>query len=216
MRQHTLLLTIVLLIAGCSTPQHEDAWRYQAATSTKAYAEHFLKDETILIKSNYSHAERSAKQSSDLLPLARLYLSSCALNRAVLVDDPCGDFATTQNLYDDAELDAYYAMLTQKLTPEAVGDLPYRYRSFARAYLKNDAKAIRSAIDTLSPLLSKMVAASLARDYLSEGQITSIIDDASKLGYRRAVIAWMKHLQSVTTDPQQRELLQKKLELLNR
>ena len=214
MRNRLLSFIGLLLLAGCSTPQHEDAWRYQAAAATKAYGEHFLKDETVLIKSNYSHAERSAKQSSDLLPLARLYLSRCALNRAVLVDDPCNEFAQTLAVYDDPELGAYYAMLTNTLTPDAVDDLPYRYRRFAKAYLTDDVPAIHNALEGITPLRSRMVAASLVRDRLSEKEIEAIIDDASHLGYRRAVIAWMEYLRDVTADPHKRAQLQRKLELL--
>ena len=209
-------LLIILFFAGCSTPQHEDAWRYQAASATEAYGEHFLKDERVQIQSNYSHAERSAKQSADLVPLARLYLSECALNRAVLVDDDCEKFAKTIPMQYDPELTAYYAMLKGTLTQKQVGNLPWRYRSFARAYLAKDAKEIRSTVAAMEPLRSRLVAASLVRDTLQEADIDSLIDAMSYLGYRRALLAWMAYLGDITPDMQKRRRLQQKQELLTR
>jgi hypothetical protein len=205
---------IILLLAGCSTPQHEDAWRYQAAASTEAYGEHFLKDEKVQIQSNYSHAERSAKQSADLVPLARLYLSECALNRAVLVDDDCEKFVQTLPMQHDKELAAYYAMLNHTLTKKQVSDLPWRYRDFARAYLSKDANAIRRTVAATEPLRSRIVAASLVRDTLNESDIEALIDAISYLGYRRALLSWMAYLADITSDEQKRRLLLQKQELL--
>lgn len=205
---------MILLFAGCSTPQHEDAWRYQAASSTKAYGEHFLKDEKVQIQSNYSHAERSAKQSADLVPLARLYLSECALNRAVLIVDECQKFAQTLPLQNDPELAAYYAMLNGTLDKKQISDLPWRYRDFARAYLAEDSKAIRSSVAALTPLRSRLVAASLVRDRLEEADIEALIEDISYIGYRRALLSWMAYLAATTSDIQKRQLLLEKRKLL--
>ncbi|MDX1295092.1 MAG: hypothetical protein R3302_02425 [Sulfurimonadaceae bacterium] len=216
MRRALSITTVMILLAGCAAPQHEDAWRYQSAAATKAYGEHFLKDERVQIESNYSQAERTAKQSADLIPLARLYLSQCALNTAVLVDDPCSEFDRISDLHDDSEMKAYYAMLRGTLSSEQVRDLPSRYRSFARAYIEKEAEKIRRAVDGITPLRSRLVAASLVRHYLTDAQLDALISEASHVGYRRAVIAWMRFQMETTTDSDKKLLLERKLELLTK
>jgi hypothetical protein len=203
-------------LAGCSAPKHEDAWRYQSAAATKAYGEHFLKDERVQVESNYSQAERTAKQSGDLVPLARLYLSECALNIAVLVEERCEAFAQTRDVHDDAQLNAYYAMLTGSMTKSQVGELPQQYRSFARAYLSKELKKIRREVDGITPLRSRLVAASIARHYLTDKELDKLIGEASHLGYRRAVIAWMQYQKETTADAEKKLLLERKLELLTK
>lgn len=211
-----LLMLVPLLFAACSTPQHEDSWRYQAATATEAYAEHFLKDERLLVQSNYSHAERSARQSADLESLARLYLTRCALKRAVFEADGCEEAAELTLLLGDAGLSAYYAMLTASLPPEQISDLPPQYRRFGYALLSGDGDRICRTAMAVTPLRSRLVAAALVRDRLDPSDIETLIEDASHPGYRRAVLAWMRYLSDITTDPEQRSLLLKKLEYLQR
>lgn len=207
-------LCLLLLLAACTTPQHEDSWRYEAAAATKAYGEYFLKEEWAMIESEAITAERHAKQSGDLMPLARFHLSRCALHHAVLMEDACSDYRETAEAERFPELDAYYAMLQKQLKTSQISDLPYRYRRFARTWMKRDSAGVSDAIRTMTPLQSKMVAASLAPEALDEPLIESIIDEASHLGYRRAVIAWMTYLKGVTSDGAKREQLQKKLDLL--
>jgi hypothetical protein len=215
MKPLLLFITALLLtFTGCTTPQHEDSWRYDAAAATAAYGEGFLKEDWVMAQSEAIDAKRSARQSGDLLPLARFHLSQCALHHAIMADADCTEYLEIAAVEPSAEHDAYYAMLTKSLKKSQVSDLPYRYREFARAWLAQDQRWIRSAITALEPLQSKMVAASIALDYLDEPLIQSIIDGASHLGYRRAVIAWMRYLQEVTTDTSRKEHLQKKLDLL--
>lgn len=216
MTKYLSIATVLFLLAGCAAPKHADAWRYQSAAATKAYGEHFLKDERVQVESNYSQAERTAKQSADLVPLARLYLSACALNIAVLVEDTCESFAQTRSVHDDAELAAYYAMLTGTMTETEVADLPNRYRSFARAYLSKKPEKIRNTVDGITPLRSRLVAASIARHYLTDQQLDVLISEASHLGYRRAVIAWMRYQKETTADAEKKLLLERKLELLTK
>lgn len=217
MRTLSLLVPLILLaFTGCTTPQHEDSWRYDAAAATAAYGEGFLKEDWVMVESEAIDAKRSARLSGDLLPLARFYLSRCALNHAVLLDDDCAEYLEVADAAPSEEHDAYYAMLTKQLKKSQVSDLPYRYREFARAWLVQDTQWIRRAIALLEPLQSKMVAASIALEQLDEATVESIIDGASHLGYRRAVIAWMRHLQKMTADASKRERLQKKLELLEK
>ena len=209
-----LLPLLLLVIAGCTTPQHEDSWRYEAAAATKAYGEYYLKEDWVLIESESIQAVRSAKQSADLMPLARFYLSRCALHRAVLLEDDCRDYLETAAVERYDELDAYYAMLEGNLTERRVWDLPYQYRDFARAVLKGDGARIRTAVAAVTPLQSQMVAASLGLEHLDEPLIEAIIDEASRLGYRRAVIAWMRYLEGVSADAAKREKLRNTLKLL--
>lgn len=211
-----LLVPALLLLSACSTLQHPDQWRYDAAAATRAYGNAFLKGDDLMAEADYQAALRAAQQSADLLPLARLQLSRCALNRAVLIEDPCHAYRELSDLVDAPELVAYDAMLAGTLRRGQLESLPEQYRLFARARLNGDASAALSALQSISPLSSKMVAASTATELVDEATVTSIIDEASYRGYRRAVIAWMRHLAETTRDPRQKASLEKKLEVLGK
>lgn len=209
------LLPPLVLLSACSAPRHQDQWRYDAADATLAYREHFLHDNALMRADAYRRALRASQQSADLLPMARLYLTRCALNKAVLIDDPCDAYADVSPLIDSAELDAYYAMLTGTLDTDRIEQLPEQYRPFARAVAAQDAAAVRTALRTLAPPTSRMIAASTVLDTLDEALVETIVHDASEHGYRRAVIAWMHHLLLITNDPKKKKRLEKKLELIS-
>ncbi|MEA3372607.1 MAG: hypothetical protein U9Q62_02835 [Campylobacterota bacterium] len=212
----TLILTVVLLImtAGCSTKRPDDAWRYNTATAYKYAEQYFLEDKTALAKSEYNQAESYAKQSADLTPLTRLYLSKCALNRSVLLEDACDEYQSIAHHSDDPSLSSYFALLNQNVRQEEISALPSQYRSFAKAYLAKNRHAIQKSIADIEPLTSQMIAASTARSYLDDMTIEMIIERASYFGYKRAVIAWMQQLIDTTDDDKKAALLKQKLSVL--
>jgi len=210
-----LALSGLLFFAACSTPQHEDDWRYQAAGSTQAYAEYFLKEERAMTQSRFSHAERSARRSADLEPLGRLYLTRCALEHAVLQPLHCDLLDDHPLLLEAPGLGAYRALLNGSLKAERIPDLPPQYRDFAAALLRGASGRAEALLPRIEPLSSRLVAASLVRERLDDAAIQALIAEASRLGYRRAVNAWLQQLCRVTGDPGVRERTRETLTLLN-
>jgi len=213
-RQICFGLTLLFVLVGCSVPHHEDQWRYDAAAATRSYGDAFLKGDDIMAASAYEQALVASKQSGDLLPLARFRLTRCALNHAVLIDDDCSAYLEVAPVAPSPELEAYFAMLNGTLRHEQLLLLPPQYRSFFEARLANNPMAASKLLQAVTPLRSKMIAASSAPELLNDATIESIIDDASHFGYRRAVIAWTRYLIRTTSDAGKRTLLQRKLELL--
>jgi len=211
-----LLLSLIFFITGCSTKRPDNAWQYDAAASAKYAERYFLEGRYLLSQGEFRRAEKNAKQSGNMTPLARLYLGKCALNRSVLLEDDCREYTDIAALSDENELKSYYALLSGTLSAGEINDVPDQYRIFAAAYLKGDKKSIRKALENITPLTSKMVAASLSQEYLDEQIIESIIAEASHLGYRRAVIAWMRHLLSITKDEKKRNILKHKIGILTK
>lgn len=208
------LLPFLVLLGACSTPRHSDQWRYDAAAATQAYGEYFLMDNDVMTASERQQALVASRQSADLLPFARFQLSRCALNRAVLIEDSCEAFREAAPTVHAPDLEAYYAMLTGTLDDAQTALLPVQYRAFARARLATDNAEAQAALRTMTPLRSKMIAASTAPELLDDALVESIIDEASYLGYRRAVLAWMRYQIRTTSNADKKALLQRKLELL--
>jgi hypothetical protein len=207
---------LMLLLAGCAAPRHADQWRYRAAEATLEYRDAFLEADDSLAAEAYEIAENAAKQSADLDPLARLYLSECALRLAVLDPSDCPRYRVLSRIHHDTSHDAYHALISGRLQHDQIVALPPQYRAFAAAYASDDIDRARQAAETITPLHSRLVASALIRDRLDEPQVEALVDAASHHGYRRAVIAWMTYLQQRTADPDKALHLGETLRLLDR
>lgn len=211
-----LLILPLLLMLGCTAKRPDDAWRYNTATAYKYAEQYFLEGKDSLAVSEFREAEKHAKQSADVIPLARLYLSICALNKAVLLDNGCASYLEVAPYADEPELYSYHALLTGTLENDQLRYLPERYRAFAGALLKQESASIRRLIGQMQPLSSKMIAASLAREHIDDAIMESIIQEASHFGYKRALIAWMTLLASTTADRERAEQLLNRLQIMTR
>ncbi len=212
----TLILTFLLLImiSGCSTKRPDDAWRYNTATAYKYAEQYFLEGKNALAQSEYRRSESYAKQSADLTPLARLYLSKCALNRSVLLEDACDEYRSISEHSDDPSLPGYFALLSQDFRQKDISSFPPQYQPFAKAYLSKERHAIQKSIANIELLTSQMIAAAIAREYLDDATMETIIERASYFGYKRAVIAWMQQLIDTTDDAEKAARLKQKLSIL--
>jgi hypothetical protein len=167
-----------------------------------------------LAKNDLSRAIKHAKQSADLRMLARVYLGVCALNISVGIDDDCKDYLLISDLVHDKSLDAYYSFITLK-PKYLVENLSSQYRDFALAIRdKNFAKA-SSEILTIDKATSKLLAAALVKNKLSEATRDEMINIASFYGYKKSILFWLNEAMHNTVDEVKRKNLSKKISILN-
>jgi hypothetical protein len=210
-----LLIAALFIFAGCSTKVVDNKWQYQSYNSYTSFEKYLMQYKLELAAIELDRARSNAKQSANLDTLARVELSSCALHVALLEEFTCKNFVELKPLIDDKQLDAYYNFLSLEFNKDDISELPDQYREFAKAYLKSDTKAMNRAILSLKPLTSKMIAASLIKEKISQDVVRSIVDEASFKGYRYAVINWLNVEIDMCSDKDTRDILVKKLKIIS-
>lgn len=209
-----IYIVFIVFVSGCSTKTPSNNWQYQSKNSYKNFERYYLENQTDLAAIEFSHARSYATQSADLTTLARIELSKCALKVAVLEPFSCKEYEDLRLITHDNELEAYYALLSKNTQQITISNLPPQYHRFASSLIKNDSENINTDISDITPLTSRMIAASIAVDSVNEATINKIIADASYLGYKHAVMKWLNLLIERTSEQDKREILIKKLNIL--
>lgn len=214
MRTKTSLLILFLILSGCSTPQPENKWQYDAAASCHDYQEHFLKNSLLRARSDLYRARHLASQSAHLHTRIDIELSVCAMELSVLNPGPCDIAEKLLRIEPNTEQLAYLHLLTSSLEPEETDHLPKQYRSFAQALLAQDPKKTNDALMTIEPLSSQLISSALAIELLDEKSLQKLVDGLSYHGYKNPLLVWLEIQIQKETDPQKRARLKAKLELL--
>ncbi|WP_331774802.1 hypothetical protein [Sulfurospirillum sp. 1612] len=211
----TILILFLLIFTGCSfktTPQ--DMWRKNAATAFERYSDYYLKGETALASASLNSAIKNAKSSADLRPLSKIYLGTCALHIAVLIDDPCSEYKAIRDMLDPEHSSwDYYNMLQKNFDNITIKNLPPQYGDFVTAMQKEDFQGAFQSIQKMPKTSSLLIAASLMRKHLNESQIHEIINAASFRGYKKAVVRWLGFLKEKSSGIKKQKI-DKMLDLL--
>lgn len=209
-----LLFISLLLLSACSFKSPPNQWQYKSATAFDSYTTNFLSANDALAKNDLSRAIKHAKKSADLEMLARVYLGVCALNISVGIDDECKDYLLISDLVDDKSLDAYYSFITLK-PKYLVENLSSQYRDFALAIRERNFAKANSEIPTIDKATSKLLAAALIKDRLSEATRDEMINIASFYGYKKSILFWLNEAMLNAVDEDKRKNLSKKISILN-
>lgn len=215
MIKYILLISSLLFITACSFTTPKNDWQINSINAYDSYKKYYLKGEDNLASTDIKRAVRYAKQSADLDTLARIYLSECALHVSVLEDDGCEKYKELDDLVTSDDLRSYYLFLQNMTTKEDIKYLPSRYQDFSSYVQKKEYANAQKEIEKMDDIVSKMISASLIKEDLDPKSIKSIIDEASFYGYKKAVINWMKFYETKVTDKNERDLINKKLKILN-
>lgn len=198
MKKIFLILTLLLLVNGCSFKNPPNKWQYNSADSFESYKNNFYYGYDTLAQKDLNKAIEDAKKSADITTLARIYLGTCAVHISVGMDDNCSNYteiANIQELAEEKSLDAYYSFITHSIQKQQIPLLPKRYQNFAR--LLNEG-AIQEAIEDMhemDSISSKLLSASLVKEKLSIKDIKKVINSASFYGYKKAGLYWLEILQ---------------------
>lgn len=209
------LVILLLFFTGCSfKAEQKDTWRKNASNAFDSYSNYYLQDETTLASSSLKEAIGSAKNSANLSPLSKIYLGTCALHVAVLIDDECLEYNQIKDILKEKDSsESYYNMLQKNYDNIDLKSLPPQYSDFVKAMEKKDYRSAFKAIQTIQKTSSKLIAASLMKEHLSKKEIHYIIDEASFSGYKKAVIRWLEFLKEKSNDAEKQKI-QKLLNIL--
>lgn len=209
-----ILLTLLLILSGCSSKTPPNMWQYKTHNSYQSFEKYYLEYKLDLAAMSLKRAREYASQSADLNTLAQIELSACALKVALLEPYSCPRYDDIENLTDSETLSAYKDFLQNRLSEEELNNLPKQYRAFAKARVHNDKTQMLQEIPKITPLTSKMIAASLIQDDLPEALREEILDEISFHGYTYATITWLTYEIEQTEDASKKRKLQQKLEII--
>jgi hypothetical protein len=203
----------LLLFSACSFKSPPNQWQYKSTTAFDSYTKNFLSANNALAKNDLSRAIKHAKQSADLKMLARIYLGECALNISVGIDDSCQDYLNIADVVNDNSLEAYYSFITLQ-TKYSIQNLNSQYKDFALLIKNKDFAKANSEILKIRKPTSKLLAASLIKDKLTQQTRHEMIKSASFYGYKKSVLFWLNEAKINTTNEDEHKKLSKKISIL--
>lgn len=212
------IISIILLFSSCSLPSFKskpNAWQHKSTNAFSSYTKNFLSAKDSLAKSDLSRAISHAKNSADLTQLARIYLSKCALNISVGIDDNCKEYKDISSLVNSNELNAYKNLITSNIHNKNIPYLPKTYQNFALHLSSLDYQSSTIDMKNMKKITSKLLSASIIKQHLDKSSIELIIKDASYYGYKKVVIFWLHELKNKTNNQQEINIIDKKISILN-
>lgn len=211
---YKIALLLILLLSGCSIKTPVNEWEYKSTGAFNSYTKHFLTNKDILAQDDLEKALEYAKQSANLEQLARITLGVCALKLSVGIDDKCREYKNIKEIISSKELNSYYQMLQNSLKEEEIQNLPSQYQNFISFKQSANYEEAFKAIQNIDQTTSKFIAATFIKEKLTKEQINYLLDIASYHGYKKLVIFWLKQLSYLESDTMQKELIKKKIYIL--
>ncbi len=192
-----LLPLIILLVVGCASVEIP-SWTFASFNYLENYKQNFLIGKDDMAELHFQKAEEEIKKSGDINILAKAYLTRSALHAAVLEPVPDREYLRLADIGTMAE-NRHYLLFLQGAFPRVDGSLiPEQYRDTLQAIRKGEIRVIGTALAKIENPLSRLVATGVvvAAGYQDENTLQNAIDTASKNGWKRALLAYLRTIQS--------------------
>lgn len=207
----TLFFLTLLLFSACSFKSPPNDWQYKSVSAFESYTKNFLSANDTIAKNDLKRAIEHAKQGADIKTLSHIYLAKCALNISVGVNDECKEYQNISALVSDAALEAYFNFIQKKESYD-IDKLDASYHNFATSL--NDKEKLNESILKISNPTSKLLAAALAKDNLTQQTREAMINVASFNGYKKSTLFWLNEKLLFTKDESEMGKLIKMIEIL--
>lgn len=215
MRYFLLYSIVAIVFSACSFKTAPNEWQHKSVNAFNSYTKNFLSNNDSLAKNDLNRAISHAKSSSDLSPLARIYLGKCALNISVGIKDTCSEYNSISEFIKDDKLNAYYSFLTSTIAHEQIKSLPNSYQSFYLHVESSNFYEANNDILNIDKPTSKLLAASLIKNNINDKTIEKILKVASFYGYKKVVLFWLNEKISRTNNEEEKRRISKKIDILN-
>jgi hypothetical protein len=178
----SLSISIVVLLAACSSKPPAPEWQGNAFSSLQSFSSAYLSGNSRVADLEFTRARNAVASTGRADLVARVELMRCATRAASLEFDNCAGF---QPLAPDADAGerSYAAYLNGQ------------WRGLDTSLLSPQHRAVVSngRIGEIEDPLARLVAAAalLQSGRLTPADITSATETASAQGWRRPLLAWL-------------------------
>lgn len=213
-----LPLVCCLLILACGSKSIPE-WLALGAKQLEAYKQAALEGRDDLAAQHFQKAVVEVKKSGDLEMLARVYLTRCGIQAALLEPPDDREYLQTVAMLPQPDNQAFYEMLKGDPAGVEIDRLPPRYRGFLKAWQRNDPASARAEIDRMEDPLAVLIATGLlvkARQYEAE-TLNRALEVSSRYGWKKALLTYLDVQQACygrSGDPARSELIRRKMDLL--
>ena len=185
----TALLLAALQLTACASGPAAPDWQVNARAASDQAMAAYLRGDSRAAQADFDRARHEIARTGRADLLARSELLVCAARVASLEFGPCDGF---ERLRPDtaAPEQAYADYLAGRLQPGQASQLPAAQQGVAMAA---DAGAAAAALRQITDPTSRLVAAGvlLQTRLASPPVLTSAVDTASAMGWRRPLLAWL-------------------------
>lgn len=197
---------LVLVACGSGGPPPPD-WKTDAADLIARYQKHALRGENALAERYFQEAVGATGGAGRVAETARLWLVHCATRRAMLIDDPCDEYAelAATEAKPNAADQAYYRFVTLRWDGLDSSLLPRQHRALLEAAPARRHEALAPIDDPLARLLDASLL--LMRQEAGPGTLALATETASANGWRQPLLTYLKLRQQQAAARDDREEL---------
>jgi hypothetical protein len=211
-----LIATLFVLLSACGSggPPPPD-WKSDAADLVERYQKHALLGENVLAERYFQQAVSATGGAGRVAETARLWLVRCATRRAMLIDDPCSEYAELASVDADPADQAYHRFITLQWDALDASRLPAQHRDLVRA----SADKRRDAVSRIKDPLARLLDASLLvmRQEADASTLALATETASAQGWRQPLLTYLKLQQGLAAergDVAEQQKLARRIELV--
>lgn len=214
MKKLFLYSVILFLFSACSFEAPPNEWQFKSINAFDAYQKNFLSSDDSLAKNDLNRAIKHAKNSDDLIILARVYLGECALNISIGNNDKCDNYGKISSLVEDKALESYFLFITSKSSDESMKLLPKHYKNFSQYLKERDYKKANEALRAIEEPTSVFLCGALLDEHIDNESIDKIIKAASLYGYKKVILYWLNIKKDRTIDLIEKSKIAQKISIL--
>lgn len=180
---------IMLTACGSGGPPPPD-WKIDSADLIERYKKQALLGENTLAERYFQRAIAATGGAGRVADTAHLWLVRCATRRAMLIDDPCTEYADLAKIEPNAADQAYYQFLTLHWAAMDITQLPEQHRDLVRA----SATTRRTLLTRVNDPLARLLDASLLvmRQEADDATLTLATETASAQGWRQPLLTYLR------------------------
>jgi hypothetical protein len=217
MKKFLCLFALLVLLACGSKPIPD--WTNEAFNQLEHYKKNALLGKGPVAEFHFNKAIEEIKKSGDLDILARVYLTKCAIQTAVLEKMDDREYLRIDVAQPVPQNRSFHKFLSGDTAHVEEKLLPVQYQGFFMTYRSGRFADMSGEISKMEDPLSKLIAAGflVKQDKCDEGCLKIAVDTASKNGWKKALLVYLVKIQSFYENKKELEKAantQKRIELI--
>ena len=210
-----LAIACLFLLSACGSggPPPPD-WKTDSADLIERYKKHALLGENTLAERYFQQAVAATGGAGRVTETARLWLVHCATRRAMLIDDPCAEYADLAQIETNPANHAYFRFLTLQWDGTDIAHLPRQHQDLIRA----QPAARPGLLNKVDDPLSRLLQASLLTQRREATSSTLVLaaDTASTQGWRQPLLTYLKLQRAQAAHPNDADQLERRIQLIEK